>query len=275
MTRPVAVLCFILVAWVAACGRQEPPKPDEAVPRPAPAAMTAEEQAFLALLPAPGAAADWSRVREPRRYSQTDLWEYIDGAAEAYLAFGFQELATAGYAHAGTPVDATVDLFEMADRVGAFGVFAQERAASCADVAVGVEGCYAGGVLAFWSGSYFAKLTAFKETPETRQSLAALAAAIAPALGPPGSPPPQIGWFPPKNLVPVRRDTPKDRPGQSYLTNARGAIQRRTHLRAHRDGLRERRGGNEGGRRLPGIHRNEREGDAGAEGACRRGLRRR
>jgi hypothetical protein len=221
MTRLPAVPFFILVALLAACGRQEPPKPDEAAPLPAAAAMTTEEQAFLALLPVSSGAAGWSRVKEPRRFSQADLWEYIDGAAEAYLAFGFQELATAGYAHAGTAVDATVDLFRMADRVGAFGVFAQERATSCADVAVGVDGCYAGGALAFWSGSYFVKLTAFKDTPETRQSLAALAATIAPALGPPGSNPSQIGWFPPKNLVPRSvKYVPKDVLGQSYLTNA-------------------------------------------------------
>jgi hypothetical protein len=221
MNRAPAVLLVVVAASAAGCGRQEPQKPPEAAASPPAASLTAEEKAFLALLPASGAAANWSRVKESRRYSQVDLWEYIDGAAEAYLAFGFQELATAGYAHAPAGADATADLFRMADPVSAFGIFAQERAASCEAIPVGVEGCAAGGVIAFWSGPYFVKLTAFKDTPEARLALVALASAVAAALGPPGTAPPQVGWFPTKNLMPRSvRYLPKDALGQSYLTNA-------------------------------------------------------
>jgi predicted small lipoprotein YifL len=221
MTRAPAVVLAVIAVSLGACGRREPTPPAAVASSTPPAAATADEKAFLALLPASGAAANWSRIKEPRRYSQADLWEYIDGAAEAYLAFGFQELATAGYALAPAGTDVTADLFRMADPVSAFGIFAQERAASCDAVSVGVEGCSAGGVLAFWSGPYFVKLTAFKDTPDTRQALVALASAAAAALGPPGAAPLQVGWFPTRNLVPRSvRFVPKDALGQSYLTNA-------------------------------------------------------
>lgn len=109
----------------------------------------------------------------------------------------------------------------MAAPLSAFGIFAHERAASCTDVAVGVEACYAGGVLAFWSGPYFVKLTSFKDTAGIYAALSQVAASIAAALGLPGARPSQLEWIPTKNLVPrsIKR-LPKHVLGQSSLTNA-------------------------------------------------------
>ncbi len=220
MNRASAALLVFLAGASAACGRAQPPPSPPTTATVAPAA-TAEELAFLGLLPASGALPGWSRVKEPHRYGQADLWEYIDGAAEAYLAFGFQELATGRYARAGTDLEMTVEIFRMADSVSAFGIFADQRPASCDDVRAGAEGCYAGGMLAFWSGPYFVKLTAFKDSPQIRDTIGALGSAVATGLGNPGAKPAQLDWFPPKGLVPQSaRYVPKDVLGQAFLANA-------------------------------------------------------
>jgi len=176
---------------------------------------------FLAMLPATGAAPNWTRTREPRRFGQGDLWEYIDGAAETYLAYRFQRLATTGYAHGPTAVEATVDIYQMADALNAFGIYTQERTPTCEAVPIGAEGCYAGAAIAFWSGPYYVKLTAFKEHADAKPALTGLASVVASALGFPGSLPEQVGWFPPGKLVPRSvKYVPKDALGQSFLANA-------------------------------------------------------
>ncbi len=215
------VLLSLLPAALAACGGGQPPPSAQSSASPAPMAVTAEEQALLALLPVTGGAADWSQTKEPRRYGPGNLWEYIDGAAEQYLTYGFQELATAAYAHVSTQIEATADVYKMADPLNAFGIYAQERSSSCQAVSAGVEGCYAGGALTFWSGPYYVKLTSFKDSAEVKPALLVLASAVAGRLGAPGAPPVEIGVFPVKNLVPHSlKYVPKDVLGQSFLANA-------------------------------------------------------
>jgi hypothetical protein len=215
------VLVCLFAAILAACGRERPAESPQTAPPAATTASSPEEKAFLALLPVTGAATNWSQTKDARRYGPGNLWEYIDGAAEQYLTYGFQELASAGYAHVSTEVDATVDLYKMADAVNAFGIYAQELSSSCEVLSVGVEGCYAGGALSFWSGPYFVKLTAFRDSAEVKQALLVLAAAVAGKLGAPGAPPREIGVFPAKNLVPRSvKYVPKDVLGQSFLANA-------------------------------------------------------
>lgn len=215
-----ALTCLLAVV-LTSCGRDRPAESAQTAPPAAATAPSPEETAFLALLPVTGAATNWSRTKDPRRYGPGNLWEYIDGAAEQYLTYGFQELATAAYAHVSTQVDATADVYRMADPLNAFGIYAQERSSSCQAVSAGVEGCYAGGALTFWSGPYYVKLTSFKDSAEVTQALLVLASAVAGRLGAPGAPPAEIGVFPVKNLVPhSMKYVPKDVLGQSFLANA-------------------------------------------------------
>ena len=221
MRHVSAVVVILLSATLAGCSREPTPPPAQPAPTAASAPTTPEDRAFLALLPATGAAPNWTRTREPRRFGQGDLWEYIDGAAETYLAYSFQQLATTGYAHGPTAIEATADIYKMADALNAFGIYTQERTPTCEAVPVGAEGCYAGAALTFWSGPYYVKLTAFKDHADARPALTALASAVASTLGPPGAGPAQAGWFPPGKLVPHSvRYVPKDALGQSYLANA-------------------------------------------------------
>jgi hypothetical protein len=223
MKRVSGVLVVLLSILLADCGGKPAPAPTESQPLSAPASggVSNEERAFLALLPASGAAADWNRAKEPRRYSQGDLWEYIDGAAETYLAYNFQELAAAGYVHAPTRVDATAEIYRMADALSAFGIYGQERNASCEEVRLGVDGCYAGGALSFWSGSYYVKMSTSQESAGVKQALLALGGKISEGLGAQGSAPAQVGMFPTRNLVPHSvKYVARDVLGQSFFANA-------------------------------------------------------
>jgi len=163
--------------------------------------------------------AAWTRSTQIQMYSPADLWEYIDGAAEQYLTYGVQDVATATYTNSSGAV-VGVDIYRMADSVNAFGIYRQELSPKARPVAIGVEGRAGSSSFKFWSGSFYVKLTA-SPAGGPQQELQALAGAIAKGLGEPGGMPAQVHWFPVAGLVPDSVTfVPADALGQSAFTNA-------------------------------------------------------
>jgi hypothetical protein len=74
----------------------------------------------------PGAALEkgWSWHGLPVHYQPENLYDYINGEAELYLSYGFKELATLTYFW-GDPEDTSivVDIYDMGDRLNAFGLY--------------------------------------------------------------------------------------------------------------------------------------------------------
>ena len=167
----------------------------------------------------PDRVAAWTRSAQIQMYSPPDLWEYIDGAAEQYLTYGVQDVATAKYTNSSGAV-VGVDIYRMADSVNAFGIYRQEFSPKASPVAIGVEGRAGSSSLKFWSGSFYVKLTA-SPAGGPQPGLEALAGAIAEGLGAPGGMPAQVNWFPAAGLVPDSvKFMPADALGQGAFTNA-------------------------------------------------------
>lgn len=167
----------------------------------------------------PDRAAGWTRAPQIQMFAPSDLWEYIDGAAEQYLTYGFQDLATTRYIGS-SGVAVTVDVYRMADEVNAFGIYRQEINPKARPVSLGVEGRAGSNSLKFWTGSFYVKLTA-AAGGGPQPALEALGGAIAQGLGPPGRMPAQVAWFPATGLVPDSvRFVPADALGQASFTNA-------------------------------------------------------
>ena len=125
-------------------------------------------------LPASGAVVGWTRPAQPRSFTPTNLYNYIDGAADLFLAYGFKGLETAEYAEQGHPDHAiTVDVYDLGSPLHAFGVFAVERPTGVKGLQVGTQGYSSDGLLAFWKGSYYVKLALMqKEDEEAGRGLA-------------------------------------------------------------------------------------------------------
>jgi hypothetical protein len=211
----------VLLSLVA-CGGQPASKPAAS---PAPAAAAAADAVsasggsqLLGIIPPPGTPEGWSRTKPPQAFGADDLWEFIDGAAETYLAFGFQEALSAGHAFGGTEV--TVEVYRMAGSLNAWGIFMQELPPSAGFLQLGRDGYAGSNVVVFWKGACYVKLTAPAADRPGQARLVALARAIADRL-PEGDPlPPEIAWFPPDGLTPHSvRLVPKDILGQGYLAN--------------------------------------------------------
>jgi hypothetical protein len=129
----------------------------------------------------PRAAGCYAADGGPQRYDRQTAYDYMDGGAEVYLAYGMQALWVQTYACEGEP-PITLNLFEMDSPSGAFGVFTYEREDDGAGIGQGSE--YGGGILRFWQGRDFVFLQAETETTKARDAVLAIGNALASQLGP-------------------------------------------------------------------------------------------
>lgn len=123
---------------------------------PAPEAKhaAAPEQVVSAWFPAvPG----FRVVEGPTAYAPANLFEYIDGGADAFLQFDFEELQTATYLNA-KKVEVTVDIYRHKDPERAYGIYTQERPTGSTGIAVGADGYAGQDHLEFVTGPFYVKL---------------------------------------------------------------------------------------------------------------------
>lgn len=135
---------------------------------------------LLAFLPESGMVDTWDRKTTPTLYSPENLWEYIDGAAEHYLSYGFQRLATAEYGLSQNPDAAVVvDIYDMGDEERGFGIYSSERQPDYHFVAIGTQGYLEELALNFYAGPYYVKLSTFEVSDEMKKALRAFGKEIA------------------------------------------------------------------------------------------------
>jgi len=125
----------------------------------------------------------WAPHGDARTFTSDNLWEYINGGADNFLAYGFRELISRDL-KAGD-LTATVDIYDMGSRLNAFGIYKSECNSSAVELDAGITAQvsppYQGLLL---KDAYDAKIHAF-EGEIGEENGAALMTAIAAAL--PGS----------------------------------------------------------------------------------------
>jgi hypothetical protein len=174
----------------------------------------------MSIFPAKNEVPGWAMIQKPRSFKPENLWEFIDGAADGYLSYGFQEVASADYAQASMGLQAVIDIYWMKDPLNAFGIYTQERNPEYQFLKIGNEGYTGGTSLNFWSGSYYVKITTFEEKEELKQEMSKLAAAIAGKVPAPGAEPLEASYFPKENQLPrTIVYISKDVLAQSYFTS--------------------------------------------------------
>jgi hypothetical protein len=212
-----AVLIAVLaLAFCAACGSKGD-QSQKATKTQSPV-LSPEAQKIAALLPDDNAVAGWTRGAEVRGFGPDNLYEFIDGAADNFLIYGFQQVVTAEYGDQQTPSQGTLEIYQMQDPRNAFGVYASERNPDSEFKTIGAEGYVGGTVLNFWSGPYYVKITVFQESAEKKQKMLQLAESVAKKIGATDAVPSEINSFPSADQVPHSvRFLAKDVLGQIYF----------------------------------------------------------
>ncbi|MDZ7339398.1 MAG: hypothetical protein ONB30_12790 [candidate division KSB1 bacterium] len=180
-----------------------------------------QSRALVALLPGDEEMSGWKRLEPLQFFGPENLWEYIDGAADLYLEYGFQAVVAAEYMTADSARSMTVEIYRMATPLGGFGIYAAERSPEDSIVAIGVQGCLSDNTLKFWKGPYYVKLISFDVETDVPQVLMSAGRLVASRIAGEYAQPRLLACFPEAERVPhSERYIPHHFLGQKYLHNA-------------------------------------------------------
>lgn len=173
---------------------------------------------LLGLLPKPGELSEFRLASAPDFYGPDNLWEYIDGAADQYLLYGFRKVITTQYDVGADSSAANVEIYCMDSPTHAFGIYAAERSPEEQPVAIGVQGYMGPDVLNFYKGPYYVKMISFATSKDASAPLVKMGRSIARKIPGKFAEPEIFRYFPAENRVKwSERYIPTHFLGQSYL----------------------------------------------------------
>jgi hypothetical protein len=142
----------------------------------------------------------WTKDGSPEIFYADNLWEYINGAADVYLNYDFQNVKTLTY-DSSPKKSLTIDIYEHDTSRNAFGIYSQEKPLQGNWVAIGTQGYYDKGILNFYTGNYYVKLMGFYLGEEEKQFLHATAEELAGSLKGSKEAPKALTCFPDKAKI--------------------------------------------------------------------------
>jgi len=104
-------------------------------------------------------------------FTPDNLFQYLDGQAEQFLAYGFSSLKTAEYTdlpHKSLYV--TLELYHMATPLAAFGIYSAGRFEGVQYTEQGTEGFLSVPMLVFFKGDYYVKISCFTHNPQRQRA---------------------------------------------------------------------------------------------------------
>jgi hypothetical protein len=113
-------------------------------------------------------------------YTADNLWDFINGAADLYLSYGFENVHVAEYAKGKNIIK--LEIYKHKDEVQTFGIYSSERSPSFRFINIGAQGYKADGTLNFFKGKYYIKIRTYSKSEKIIQALETLAQNVADIL---------------------------------------------------------------------------------------------
>jgi hypothetical protein len=123
-----------------------------------------------------------------------NLWDFINGAAETYLAYGFVDLHIAEYKKGKNVIK--LEVYRHSDHTNAFGIYSTERSSSFKYMNLGSQGYTAEGAINFFKGNYYVKIRTYSKSEKPLQAARSLAMSVAGMLEGSTDMPPVLSMFP-------------------------------------------------------------------------------
>jgi len=145
----------------------------------------------------PEKVMDWTKTGEDQVYDNRTIFEYINGAAEVYRAYGMKGCFSRRYAlPEGTGI--ILDIFDMGSSQEAFGVFTHDLDGDPLDL--GQDALYRAGWLRFWKDRFFISITIEQEAQTADQVARELGKAVSSLIASDGRRPQILSCLPSEGL---------------------------------------------------------------------------
>ncbi len=115
----------------------------------------------------------WKTLDEPLSYNRQNLWEYIDGAADLFLSYGFEQLISQELEQ--DSIIVVLDVYDMGKPLNAFGIYSAERPSKAGRRSAGTEAVIIPPYQALMvKGKYYVKVNVSRGKLETEAAYALL-----------------------------------------------------------------------------------------------------
>jgi len=143
----------------------------------------------------------WKFSEAPQSYLPETLYEYINGAAEIYLAYSFKELIVGQYEKPDQGATLTIEIYDMGNGENSFGIYSAERFPDSKFIPMGNQGYLEEEVLNFIVGKFYVKLLCFDCDEKSEEFLRLFSLEIAKRVKNKGNLPRILKLFPRTGLV--------------------------------------------------------------------------
>jgi hypothetical protein len=127
-------------------------------------------------------------------YLPDNLWDFINGAADNYLANGFVDLHVAEYKKGKAVIK--VEIYRHSENILTFGIYSSERSPSFRFINLGAQGYIADGSINFFKGNYYVKIKTYSKKVKVLQAEETLSNRIAGMLTGEAAMPAVLSQFP-------------------------------------------------------------------------------
>jgi hypothetical protein len=139
---------------------------------------------------------------KPYHYSPDDLYKYINGQAESFLAYGFVSLKGVNYSpESGSEETITVDIYNMGGKLNAFGVFQSKRGSESSSLKIGAASYSTNGYLAFYKGRHYVEILSFVKDHQWKEQHIVIAQKVAEKIKGDALPPHELSYLPESGKV--------------------------------------------------------------------------
>jgi hypothetical protein len=142
---------------------------------------------------------EWTLIHGPQAYNKKTLFEHINGQAELFLKYGFQQSVFAIYqSKKSSENQIEVDIYDMGNVIQAFGVFSRFRNEDSPG-GFGLDSYLDEHTALFYKGRYYVMLYGTESNPDSLKQFAKL---VSSKISDPSSPPKEMSYFPKNGLKP-------------------------------------------------------------------------
>ncbi len=122
----------------------------------------AEKQAATKIedtLPGAHALSGWQMQGAPYAYQPDKLYQYIDGAADQFIAYGFKKLCGAEYiCKTDKQESLVIDVYDMGSQLSAFGIYTSKKDPASASPGIGAESFGNDQYVAFYKDRFYVEI---------------------------------------------------------------------------------------------------------------------
>ena len=138
-------------------------------------------------------------VKDYPVYIPDNLWDYINGGADAYLNYGFTDLHIAEYVKGENRIK--VEVYHHKNNVYAYGMYALERSPDYQFIDLGIQGYAENSLVNFVKGPWYVKVSTYTEDKKTGDLILKLANNVEKGLEGRSKIPEVLDYFPKEEKI--------------------------------------------------------------------------